>query len=146
MSQANNERGWESGYPDRHDYRVDILRRRNHVTASIDGVELARSERTLLVDEQDHGLVFYFPRGDVNMEKLAPIERASHCPYKGIASYWRLADAGDDAGGDGDADEPIAWSYEQPYPQVAQIAGYIAFYQNRVTVTLGVAEFTGARK
>ncbi|MBA3053376.1 MAG: DUF427 domain-containing protein [Sphingomonadales bacterium] len=144
MSQANDPHGWESGYPDRYDYRVDILRRRNLVTASINGVELARSERSLLVDEQDHGLVIYFPRGDVNMNQLVPIERSSHCPYKGIASYWGLARAGRDGGAE--ADEPIAWSYAQPYPQVAQIAGYIAFYQNRVTVALGVAEFTGARK
>lgn len=136
----NQGHDWNSGYPDRYDYRVDILRRRNLVTASIDGVELARSERTLLVDEQDHGLVFYFPRLDVNMARLTPVERSSHCPYKGIASYWAFG------GSETGEAEPVAWSYEQPYPEVAQIAGYIAFYQNRVTVALGVADFTGARK
>ena len=50
-----------SGFVDRPDYRVDILARRNRVTASVGGQVLAESERCLLVDEQDHGLVFYFP-------------------------------------------------------------------------------------
>jgi uncharacterized protein (DUF427 family) len=128
---------WVSGYDERYDYRVDILRRRNSVTATRDGALLARSERTLLVDEQNHGLVFYFPRDDVDMAMLRRIDRLSHCPYKGVASYWALAGGGDD---------PVAWSYETPYPQVAQIGGHIAFYQDRVTVAIGVALFTIPKK
>ena len=120
-----------SGYVDRFDYRVDILRRRNQVTASMDGVRLAESDRTLLIDEQNHGLVFYFPREDVRLDLLEAMpERTSYCPFKGTASYWRRAGA---------SHGPIAWSYEQPYPEVSQIAGYIAFYQDRVTVSVGAA-------
>lgn len=124
------------GYDQRFDYRVDILRRRNRVTATAsDGSELARSERTLLVDEQDHGMVFYFPRDAVDFARLKPIDLATRCPWKGIASYWALA---------GDAEStPVAWSYAAPYPQVSQIAGYIAFYQDRVTVALGTAPWIG---
>lgn len=125
---------WQPRYDARYDYRVDILRRRNLVTATAGGVELARSDRTLLVDEQDHGLVFYFPPEAVNLAHLAPIDRATHCPFKGVASYWVLAGAPADA-------EPVAWSYRQPYPQVSQIAGHIAFYQDRVAVSLGTAPF-----
>ena len=33
----------------------------------------------------------------------------------------------------------VAWSYEQPFPEVARIANYIAFYQDRVHVELGQA-------
>lgn len=121
----------DTGYTARFDYRVDILRRRNLVTATLDGVVLAESRRTLLVDEQDHGLVFYFPRADVRLDLLAALpERTSHCPYKGDASYWARAGAGD---------TPIAWAYDAPFQEVAQIAGHIAFYQDRVTVSLGTA-------
>ena len=127
-----------SGYGERYDYRVDILRRLNRVTATLDGVELASSRRTLLVDEQDHGLVFYFPRQDVALDRLAAMpEHSSRCPYKGTASYWGYA---------GQPGEPIAWSYENPYPQVAQIKGYIAFYQDRVTVSVGTAPSVYERK
>jgi uncharacterized protein (DUF427 family) len=120
-----------SGYVERYDYRVDILRRLNWVTATLDGVVLAESRRTLLVDEQDHGLVFYFPREDVRFDRLGPMpDRSSRCPWKGEASYWSYADR---------PDEPIAWSYENPYIEVAPIKAFIAFYQDRVMVSVGTA-------
>ena len=120
----------QSGYKDRFDYRVDLMRRRNEVTASLGGVVLARSERTILVDEQNHGLVFYFPRADVDMSALKPVPgRTTFCPYKGEAVYWRLEDG----------DEPVAWSYQEPFPEVAAICNMVAFYQDRATVSLGVA-------
>lgn len=34
----------------------------------------------------------------------------------------------------------LAWSYEQPYPEVARLAGYIAFFQDAVQVQIGVAD------
>ena len=117
------------------DYRVDIHRRRNRVTATLDGVELARTERVLLVDEQDHGIVFYFPRADVRLDLLAAVpDLATTCPWKGVASYWRKADGA----------EPIAWAYEDPKPEVIQIKDHIAFYQNKVTVAVGVAPYLAA--
>ena len=118
-----------SGYEARPDYRVDLLARRNRVVARHGDQVLADTEHSLLVDEQDHGLVFYFPRQDVFLEHLTPTDDTSRCPYKGNASYWRLVEGG----------KPIAWSYEDPYPQVARLAGYVAFYQDRVQVEVGVA-------
>lgn len=120
----------QSGFVDRPDYRVDILARRNLITVRVGDTVLARTEAALLVDEQDHGLVFYIPEADVDISKLEPLpDLTSRCPYKGNASYWRLA------GGD----EPIAWAYNDPYPQVARITGHIAFYQDRTSVEIGVA-------
>ncbi len=63
-----------SGFVDRPDYRVDIMARRNRVTVSIGDDVLADSERCLLVDEQDHGLVFYFPPEDVRLDLFVPDE------------------------------------------------------------------------
>ena len=117
------------------DYRVDILRRRNLVTATHDGIELATSERTLLVDEQDHGLTFYFPEKDVRLELLEQIDdHSTKCPWKGTATYWRRQGGSD----------PVAWTYADPKPEVAQIAGHIGFYQDRVTVAVGTAPFLRA--
>lgn len=121
--------GETSGYADRPDYRVDLLRRRNLVTVRAGDRVIARTSSPLLVDEQDHGIVIYFPDTDVDFTELTPTEQTSRCPYKGQASYWRLTDG----------DEAVAWAYRDPYPQVAQIAGHVAFYQDRVTVELGVA-------
>ena len=119
----------DSGYVDRPDYRVDVLPRRNLFEVHAGDTLLAASERCLLVDEQDHGLVVYFPRDDVRMGELVAVDHVTRCPFKGFASHWSLP------GGE----KPVAWSYEDPYPQVGRIAGYVAFYQQRVTLTMGVA-------
>jgi uncharacterized protein (DUF427 family) len=124
------------GFDARFDYRVDILPRRNLVTVSLDGIELASTKRSLLVDEQDHGLVFYLPRDDVRMDLLTTTDDTSVCPYKGTATHWGLA------GGDGSS---IAWTYEDPLSQVARIAGHIAFYQDIVSLTVGQAPYIGPR-
>ena len=127
----------QSGYVERPDYRVDILPRRNAVRAWWGDTLLGETTRSLLVDEQDHGLVFYFPRDDVHMDRLRPTDHSSYCPFKGHASYFRVDAAG---GGEGGADaDNVAWSYEDPYPEVARIRGYVAFYQDRVRVEVGVA-------
>jgi uncharacterized protein (DUF427 family) len=119
----------ESAWTARPDYRVDILPRRNLITVRSGETVLARTTSALLVDEQDHGLVFYVPEADVNFGFLMPADDRSRCPFKGEASYWRLA------GGS----RPVAWTYRDPYPEVARIRGFVAFYQDRVTVEIGVA-------
>jgi uncharacterized protein (DUF427 family) len=118
-----------SGYVERPDYRVDILRRRNLVTARSGDRILARTMQPLLVDEQDHGMVFYFPPDDVDFDQLVATDDSSRCPFKGDATYWRLADG----------DQSVAWSYPEPYAQVALIKDHVAFYQDRVSVEVGVA-------
>jgi uncharacterized protein (DUF427 family) len=124
------------GFENRFDYRVDILARRNLITATLAGIELARSTHSLLIDEQDHALVFYLPRDDVRMDLLVPTDRDSVCPYKGTATNFRLRD-GDDA--------LVAWTYPEPIAQVARIAGHVAFYQDTVSVTVGHAPYIGPR-
>jgi uncharacterized protein (DUF427 family) len=119
-----------SGYADRPDYRVDLLPRRNRVVVRAESDVLAETLQPILVDEQDHGLVIYVPREDVRMDRLERTDTVTYCPFKGQATHWRLANA----------DGPdVAWSYEQPYPEVARIEGYVAFYQDRVHVELGQA-------
>jgi uncharacterized protein (DUF427 family) len=120
-----------SGYVARPDYRVDVLARRNRVRVSVDGEVLADSVRTLLVDEQDHGLVFYFPPHDVRLERFVADGRTSHCPYKGTATYRRL---------DTEGPEVLVWSYEDPRPEVARLAGYLAFFQDDVDLRVGAAD------
>ncbi len=121
----------DSGYVVRPDYRVDVLARRNRVTVSVDGEVLADSVRTLLVDEQDHGLVFYFPPDDVRLGRFVADPRTTRCPYKGTATYLRL---------DHDGPEVLAWSYQDPCPEVARLGGHLAFFQDVVELRVGVAD------
>lgn len=55
--------------------------------------------------------------------RLARTEKESYCPYKGEASYFTVQAE------DGSVVEDAIWSYEQPYPEVAQITGHVAFYE-----------------
>lgn len=118
-----------SGYESRPDYRVDLLRRRNRVRVVAGGEVIADSARTIVVDEQGHGLVYYVPRADIAAGALVPVaDKTSHCPYKGDAAYLALAAAPGDA---------IAWTYPTPYREVALITDHVAFYQDRVDVIVG---------
>jgi len=119
-----------SGFVDRPDYRVDIMARRNRVTVSIGDDVLADSQRCLLVDEQDHGLVFYFPPEDVRLDLFVPDARTTRCPFKGSATYRKYT---------GPQGNVLIWTYEEPYPEVARLAGYVAFFQDAVQVRVGVA-------
>jgi uncharacterized protein (DUF427 family) len=125
-----------SAFHDRPDYRVELLARTNVMTAWLGETRLAQSDACLVVDEQDHGLVVYFPRDSVDLSLLEPTDHHTVCPFKGEASYWRPA------GGEGTG---IAWSYPDPFPEVARLAGYIAFDQDQVRVTIGTGTFTGVR-
>lgn len=119
-----------SGYADWPDYRVDVRRVRNLIRVTAGDRVLAETSAGLLVAEQDHGIAFYLPRADVRFDQLvADEETTSRCPFKGTARYWRAIDG----------DEPIAWEYAEPYPEVELIRGHIAFYQDRVRVEVGVA-------
>jgi uncharacterized protein (DUF427 family) len=69
--------------------------------------------------------VQFIPRADVDMSALTRTAHAGHCPYKGDASYFTISAPGRTA-------ENAAWSYEQPFPAMQEIGGYLAFYQKRV--------------
>jgi uncharacterized protein (DUF427 family) len=125
-----------SMFHERPDYRVDLLARTNVMTALLGEICLARSNACLTVDEQDHGLAVYFPGDAVEFSYLEPIDLRTVCPFKGQAVYWRAA---------GREGPGIAWSYPEPFPEVARLAGHVAFDQDEVRVTIGKGVFTGVR-
>jgi uncharacterized protein (DUF427 family) len=128
MNSTSTSHTCTSGYTARPDYRVDLLQQSNRIEVSVGPRRLASSENAIVVDEQDHAAVVYLPREDVDMAELIPVlDRSTHCPVKGDAHYWALAEA---------PGYPVAWSYETPYPQVAALAHYIAFYQDKVDVLI----------
>ncbi len=89
---------------------------------------IADSVDVVVVHEQGHRPVLYFPRGDVAMNLATPMEQTSHCPRKGDASYFEFAGA-KSAGSEGAA---VAWSYEDPIPPAAMLKDYIAFYPDHL--------------
>ena len=109
------------GPPQGHAIYVEPTARR--VRGMLGGETVVDSRDVLLLHERGHLPVWYFPRADVRLDLLAPSEHASHCPYKGDASYWTVAAGGAVA-------ESRAWAYREPLAAVSAIADRIAFYWN----------------
>ncbi len=109
-----------------HPHRIVIVEHDGRVTVSATGTQLASSTRALELREGKLPVRYYIPRDDIRMELLTPTASASHCPFKGDASYWAI---------DGVPD--VAWSYERPIPGAERIAGLIAFYNDKVDIVAG---------
>lgn len=97
------------------------------VRVEVDGVTLADSAGARLLFETGHAVRYYLPKADVRMDLLTSTDTGTTCPFKGEAEYWSV-DAGDGV------HEDLAWSYSDPIPQSEEIAGLIAFYDERVEV------------
>jgi uncharacterized protein (DUF427 family) len=59
------------------------------------------------------------------MSALQASDHRTYCPYKGDASYFTILAGGRSA-------DNAVWSYEQPFPAMAAIKDYLAFYASRV--------------
>ncbi|MEU6315054.1 DUF427 domain-containing protein [Streptomyces sp. NPDC047014] len=98
-----------------------------HVVVRHAGVTVADSHRCLRVLETSHPPVFYIPRADVRAGLLHASGHGSFCEFKGAATYWTLVPE------PGHPPVPdAAWSYEDPAPDYAALAGHLAFHADRV--------------
>ena len=95
------------------------------VSVTVAGRSVAESRGTLLLKEAAYPAVRYIPRQDVDMSLLQRTTHQTYCPYKGDCSYYTVP-----LGGERSLN--AAWSYENPHPAMTAIAGYLAFYPDRV--------------
>ena len=91
-----------------------------HVRVFFGGETVADSKRVKLVREAEILPVYYFPEEDVRTDLFVPSEQKSRCPVKGEASYRSIIVGARRA-------DNAAWSYLDPLPEAASIAGHIAF-------------------
>jgi uncharacterized protein (DUF427 family) len=110
-------------------HRVDVLRTSRRVQVSVNGRELADTTRALVLFESSLPPRWYLPREDVRPELLREVENTTRCPYKGIASYYAVE-------ADGHVEDVLGWTYPEPIRDVESIAGRIAFFDERVDVTV----------
>ncbi len=95
------------------------------VQVTVGGVVLADTTHAVLLHETGLPTRYYVPRDDVVMDRLVPTATGTHCPFKGDAVYWS-ADI------DGTVFTDIAWSYQAPISDRADIAGCVCFFDERV--------------
>jgi uncharacterized protein (DUF427 family) len=117
--------GRESGFKTNPDYKITFEPSPRRVRVKFNGEWIADSTSAHLLFETRHLPVYYFPRGDVRLDLMAPTDHHTFCPYKGTASYWTVRV------GDRSAENAV-WGYPDPYDEVAAINDFVAFYWDRV--------------
>jgi uncharacterized protein (DUF427 family) len=109
------------------DHPITVSFNPKRVRALYQGHVIADTAAALTLKEASYPAVQYFPRDDVEMGYLSRTDHASHCPYKGDAAYYTILM-------DGQFAENAVWTYEAPYPAMAQIKDHLAFYPDKVEI------------
>ncbi|CAN5620999.1 hypothetical protein BH20ACT2_BH20ACT2_07980 [soil metagenome] len=114
----------------RQGHTITLTPSDRHVEVRVGGELVAESDRPVLLDETGLPTRYYLPRDDVRTDLLRATSFTTECPFKGRASYWSLA-LGDTV------HDGIVWSYEEPLPGAAAVAGLMSFYDDRVDLKVG---------
>ena len=114
------------------DHPITIETSSDRVVVRAHGATVADSAATLVLREANYPPVRYIPSADVDRSLLAPSDTSTYCPYKGEASYWSITT-------DGNRDDDAVWFYDQPYAAVESIRDHVAFYPDRVEITVEAA-------
>jgi uncharacterized protein (DUF427 family) len=112
------------------DHPIMITPSKQRVRVRFGGKIIADTTQALTLKEASYPPVYYIPRTDADMSLLKATDRSTHCPYKGDASYFSIS------AGAGTADNAV-WSYERPFPAMAEIKDHLAFYPDKVTFEEG---------
>jgi uncharacterized protein (DUF427 family) len=107
------------------DHPITIEPNRKRVRIVFNGHVVADTTGALTLKEASLAPVQYIPRADADMRLLVRTAHKTHCPYKGDAAYYSLSI-------DGRTSENAVWTYEAPFPAMAAIKDYLAFYPARV--------------
>ena len=110
--------------------RVDALRSSRLVRVELDGVLLAESAATVMVFETGLPTRYYFDRTSVDFDHLIPSATETACPYKGRTSgYWSVRVPGR-------TESDLAWAYDFPTRQLQPITGLVAFYNEKLDISV----------
>ena len=109
------------------EHPITIEKNPRRVRIVFAGRVAADTNSALILRESTYPPVIYIPRGDADMQWFERTARSTHCPYKGDASYFTLADGESRF-------ENAVWSYESPFSAVAAIKDHLAFYPQHVQI------------
>jgi uncharacterized protein (DUF427 family) len=105
------------------EHPITVEQSTEKVTVSLDGRTIATTDRALVLREASYPPAYYVPQEDLVSDEFTSSDTESYCPFKGDASYVSAGEVTD-----------VGWTYLEPYDAVAEIAGYVAFYPNKVDI------------
>jgi uncharacterized protein (DUF427 family) len=106
-------------------HRNDIRTTSRHLVVYDGDRVVADTKRPLVLYESGFAPRWYVPRDDVDESALTPVDEATFCPYKGIASYYDVG-----------SHRQAAWSYREAWPEVRRVSGMISFQPDKIDVYL----------
>ena len=112
----------------KHPITIEPTNRR--VRVRVNGQVIADTDAALQLNEASYAAVQYIPFIDVAHDVLTRTDTSTYCPFKGDASYYHVVTEA------GEAVDDAIWTYRQPYPAVAAIAGHVAFYPDKADITV----------
>lgn len=90
------------------------------------GAPVLTSRTHLKLREATYPAALYLPRAELDLSALERSDHTTWCPYKGEAAYFHILR------GDGARIENAVWTYETPFPAVAEIKNALAVYTSKV--------------
>jgi uncharacterized protein (DUF427 family) len=103
------------------------------VRARFAGEVVLDSTRGALLHESNILPRLYVPLEDVRADLLERTDHATHCPFKGDASYWSVR-VGERVA------ENAVWTYEDPIAEAAWLRGLVSVYPERMDAWLDEEE------
>lgn len=117
------------GFRTHPEHTIELAPADRRIRVSFGGKTIAQTSDAIVLNEKGYPPIYYIPWTDIEKSLLTPGSRYSRCPFKGVASYHGIAVGTDQI-------ENAVWFYEDPYDEVAQIAGHAAFYPDKVTIDI----------
>lgn len=108
---------------------ISITKASSKVVVEPTSLNVAETRSALALKEASYPIVYYVPREDADMSLLERSDHTTYCPYKGEANYYNIPALGETG-------LNTVWTYETPYDAVADIAGHLAFYPDKVSINL----------
>jgi uncharacterized protein (DUF427 family) len=109
---------------DKMDYEVKTERVNEKVVIIVEGEEIVETTEAVKVLETGHDPVIYVPKNDIKEIDLIKCGEYD-CPHKGHAELYTIRHGAHDI-------ENAAWSYDEPFKNLPELQGRVAFYPEKV--------------
>jgi uncharacterized protein (DUF427 family) len=104
--------------------RIHTERLSEKVLVILEGEVIAETNQAIRLEEAGHDPVLYIPKNDIkeiDLIKCGDYE----CPLKGHAELYTIRHGARDI-------ENAAWTYDQPFDELQELQGRVAFYPDKV--------------